>query len=459
MNENGGLKKELAWWDCSSIVLGIIIGTGIFSVFPQLIASHNISVTLILVAWASGGCVAWLGAMCYSELASVFPFAGGDYHYLRKIFQFKGKSLFSFLFAWAQVLVIRPGSIAALALIVGNETNKMFIRGASDLPGVTLFIALLSVALLTVTNSFDIKSGKRFQNIITVLKISSVIFIIVAGFVHSKPAMDVNFSPLVWEPGKGFWQGMVGFWSALVLTMWVYGGWNEAAYVAEDMKNPSKDVPKALFAGISVAVVVYVLMNLVYIRHLSPQGLAATSNPASDLMLLWFGTKGGVLMSSIIIISAMGAINGMIFTSGRMSYAISRDYSRLNKLAALHTELRTPRKALLANLAVTSLLIALSGGKTVFIENLMFYTSGVFWFFIGLVVVGLLLLRRRLAPEEIPFKVPLFPWFPLVFLAVIAGLIWGAAQFKPFETFTGMCVLALGIPLYYALNFWRKDEP
>jgi APA family basic amino acid/polyamine antiporter len=268
----------------------------------------------------------------------------------------------------------------------------------------------------------------------------------------------ISFAPLFCEPGKDFWTTMAGFWSALVLTMWVYGGWSEASHAAEEMKNPSKDIPKALFVGISVVTIIYILINITYISHFSPQGLAGTSNPASDLIFKWFGVRGGLIMSSIIIISAMGAINGLIFTGGRMSYAISKDYSRLNKLAVLHIEYRTPQKAMFANLVITALMLMFSRGKTAFIENLTFYTSGVFWYFIGLVILGLLLLRQKLPAEKIPFKVPFYPLFPLVFIVMIIGLIWGAIKFKPFESLAGICVLTLGVPLYYIINFDRKKK-
>ncbi|MBN1822735.1 MAG: amino acid permease [Endomicrobiales bacterium] len=456
-NQELCLKKELGLFDCSSIILSIIIGSGIFSVFPMLIAGHHLSVGMIILVWVFGGVFAWFGSMCYAELASIFPTAGGDYTYLRKVYSFRGESLVSFLFAWSQVFVIRPSSIAALALIVGNETNKLLEYCRHSPLGSNFTIAVFVVTILTLTNILDIKVGKKFQNLITALKVAGIIFIIGFGLMNCSNACFANFSPFFGTNGEDLFKLMAGFWSALVLTMWVYGGWNEAAYVAEETKNPSKDIPKALFSGIFLVTILYVMINIVYIGHLTPQGLSETSNPASDLMLKWFGINGSLIMSLIISISAIGAINALIFTGGRMSYAISKDFSGLSNIATLHSEYRTPRNALFANLVITAVLLVLSRGRIEYIENLTYYTSGVFWYFIGLVIISLILLRRQLPPERIPFKVPLFPFFPIMFLLIIVGLIWGAIEFKPYETLAGICILTVGIPLYYVLNF-DKDK-
>lgn len=458
MNDgNQSLRKELAWWDCSAIILGIVIGTGIFSVFPQLIANHNISLGLILLTWILGGFFAWLGAICFAELSSIFPSAGGDYTYLRNIYSFKGESLVSFLFAWTQVFVIRPSSVAILALIIGNELDKTILKSNWIPCGNVLAIALIAVFFFTLTNCMDVKTSKKLQNTITILKISSLLFIIVAGFLKIQTTHEINSPVLFAVSGKSFWESLTGLWSALVLSMWVYGGWNEAVYVAEESKNPTRDIPRSLLVAVFTVSVLYVCVNYIYICFLSPEGLSKTSNPASDLMLIWFGAKGSIIMSMLISLSAAGAINGLIFTGGRLTYAIFKDYSSFSNLTYLHPKYRTPRKAIITNSILSVILLLISYGKTQFVESLTYYTAGVFWYFIGLVIISLIVARRNLPKEKIPFKVPFYPFFPVLFLCITAALIWGSIRFKPFETLAGISILALGIPLYYLLNMNRDQ--
>jgi basic amino acid/polyamine antiporter, APA family len=240
--------------------------------------------------------------------------------------------------------------------------------------------------------------------------------------------------------------------------MWVFGGWNEAVYVAEEIKDSSRNIPKALFAGIFSVTLLYIGINFIYMQYLTPAGLAGTFSPASDLMTIWFGAKGGIIMSTIIILSAAGAINGLTMTGGRMSYAIAKDYPGLNVFSSLHPIYRTPQMALLANLALVTILLFVSRGNIGFVENLTFYTAGVFWYFFALVIVGLMLLRRSIPKENIPYKVPMYPFFPILFLLITLSLIWGSVKFKPYETLSGIAMLTIGIPLYYIL-YYSKKEP
>ena len=241
-----------------------------------------------------------------------------------------------------------------------------------------------------------------------------------------------------------------------VLTMWVYGGWNEAAYVAEEVKNPSKDIPKALFAGIFSVMILYTGINIVYLYHFSPKGLIITKNTANNLMHVWFGIKGGIIMSTIIAISAAGAVNGLIMTGGRISYAFAQNTPILKSFAKIHHKYRTPTAGLMANFILCLIILIISQGSMSFVDNLLFYTAGVHWYFFALVIISLIIFHTKINKENIPFKVPFYPYSPILFLIITGSLIWGSIQYKPFETLAGISILTIGIPIYYLLHF---DNP
>jgi APA family basic amino acid/polyamine antiporter len=451
MARTAPFKRILGAWDCANLILGVMIGIGIFSTFPALVAQHVGSSGLILLVWALGGLLAWCVGVCYAELSTIFPSSGGDYAYLRSIYSTRGESVIAFLFGWTTIFIIRPSSIAILALIFSNEMCKSFLM--TDSRAAILLIAVSLVVLLTVINALSFTIGKNFQNVYTVVKIVLLAFIIGFGLMHPNDAAVVSAPPAAVGNG-GIGSLVVGMFRALVLCMWVYGGWSEAVYVVEETRNPSQSIPRALFWGIMCVTVVYMGMQVVYLKYFSAATLGQTFNPASELMGIWFGRSGSAIMSGVIAVAAFGAINGLIITGGRFSRAIANDYPRFNRFASLHARWGTPVKALAANLTITLIMLGISMGKVAFIENLTFYTSGVFWCFFGLVVIGLLILRTHVLPQNRTpgYRSWLYTLNPIVFLVVVIGLIWGAIEFKPLETLTGICILTLGIPIYYALR-------
>ncbi|MBN1521720.1 MAG: amino acid permease [Candidatus Aureabacteria bacterium] len=453
------LKKELSWWDCSAIIVGIIIGTGIFSIFPKLIAEKNISTGMILLAWFAGGIFAWFGAMCYAELSSLFPHAGGDYTFLHKAYSLKGENLVSFLFGWSQIIVIRPASIVILALIFGKEMQIVFPNFSGMIWNPPFVFGLALLIVTTLINILGISAGKHTQNVMTVIKIGILLFLIVNGLIKSF-SMDVasNLQPFFLPENKNLWSVFPGFISAIVLVMWVYGGWNEAAYVAEEVRNPHRDIPKALFVGIFSVMILYLGINYVFIVHFSPAVMAKSYSPASDLMGMWYSEKGRVIMSSIIMISAAGAVNGLIMTGGRMIYGIAKSTESLFSLSKLHPRFKTPVMPLGVNFVLALILIVISKGDSDFVDSLGFYTAGVYWYFFALVVITLIIIRTKLTNVEIPYKVPFYPLSPIVFLIVSGILIWGAFDYKPFETLVGISLLTVGIPLYYLMHFNRPEN-
>jgi len=252
-------KRSLEWWDCSSVVAGIMLGTGIFFVFPALAASHNPSVLMILWTWSLGAIVAWTGAMCFAELATRYPHNGGEYLFLRE--GFKESRFFSsipFLFAWAQIFIVRPATLVSLAIVFGLNVMTLIQAltgwlGFNGLELVNPFLLLFSgstgiLVLLTLTNIRGIRFSATLQNILTLLKIAFVVLIIVMGLILALGLEgDTKLTPLVFPAeGRSLWEILKNTAIALIPIMWVFGGWNEAPFIAGEIRNPRKNTPRAL---------------------------------------------------------------------------------------------------------------------------------------------------------------------------------------------------------------------
>ncbi|MBN2145642.1 MAG: amino acid permease [Candidatus Aureabacteria bacterium] len=464
---NSDIKKEktMGWFDCSALIVGIMLGTGIFVVFPKLAAAQNPSVFMIILSWFMGAFIAWCGAMCFAELASIFPQNGGDYVYLREGFKMIDRDTpVSFLFAWAQIFIIRPASLVSLAIVLAMNCN-ILIRdffGASK-SMLNLFLTLISlgsIGIFTLISMRGITLSKWTQNILSILKMLCLSILLIFGFIYgagliknlkplfflSKTFENGNFIPVEGFPLSVYVKHI---WMSLIPIMWVFGGWNEAPYIAGEMKNPTINIPKGLTLGIISLSILYLLTNLVYMLHLGPEGLAQCWTPASDLMKIWFGPKGEILMASLIIISSSGAINGLIFTGGRMTISFADDFLPFRFLLRTHPRYHTPMAALLFN-AIMAFIIAFAVEcKADSIDKLLTFTSGVVWIFFAMVVVAVLIFRKRLKNKDIPFKVPFYPFTPILFLIMCMLMIWGALEYDKAKTLWGIGVLVTGIPVYY----------
>ncbi len=451
-------KKEMNWVDCASLIVGIMLGTGIFVVFPKLVAEHHPSLFMILLAWALGTLVAIAGALCYAELASIYPENGGDYVFLRETYQHNNKNAISFLFAWAQILVIRPASLISLAIVLGMNFNIVLNRFTEyyffysltqqQSQRLLTLVAISTLILFTYVSVTGLKSSKWVQNILTVIKIICILIIIGFGLYLGRH-MSANLKPLLFPSDMSFFDLFKHLGMALVPIMWVFGGWNEAPYVAGEVKDPTRQLPKALLRGLIILGLLYIVVNFVYVLHLTPQGLAGSWNFATDLMKSWFGTKGEVFLAVVLVLSAAGAINGLTMTGGRMTQALSADYPLFRPLAIMHPKYNTPVAALVFNFVITLIMAIIVQCSPNSIDKLLVFTAGVIWIFFALVVVAVFMTRKKLKPEQIPYKIPLYPLTPLVFLLMCGYMIWGAWEYKPAETLWGIAILIVGVPVYY----------
>ena len=293
---NATPKQELTLFDSTCIIIGIIIGAGIYETAPT-VAECLGSESRILGIWLLGGLLALAGSLCYAELATAIPQAGGDYVYLTRAY---GPSI-GFLFGWSQLAVVRPGDIALMAFIFARYANELFPLGGIS----QLFYAGAAVVVLTIINILGVKSGKWTQNILTVAKILGMVAIIIVGFSAPAPAPSSEIStPLT----------LGGLDLALILVMFTFGGWNEMAYVASEIKNPRRNIVRGLVAGTVAVTVLYLLMNGAFLSALGPGPMAASQAVAVDAMAKVFPAASGRAIAVLICISALGAVNGLIFT-------------------------------------------------------------------------------------------------------------------------------------------------
>ena len=414
---------------------------------------------MILFSWLVGAFVAWFGAMCYAELACIFPKNGGDYLFLREAYVHEGKTPVSFLFGWAQIFVIRPASLVSLAIVFGLNANILFTHYCRVFHHITPAPGVLN-ALLTLTTVgallfftyicvVGVKTSKQILNFMTLIKLLCLVVLIGVGLYKGKDLIS-NLDPLFLpKEHSSFFELFKNMGMALIPIMWVFGGWNEAPYIAGEIKDPIKNIPKALTVGLFGLGVLYLTLNFVYLLHLTPEGLTGSWTFASDLMRLWFGPQGELVMATVILISAAGAINGLTFTGGRMTAAFSEDFILFKPLTFVNPYYKTPASALMFNLILCLILSGIVDCKADSIDNLVNFTAPVFWIFIALVVFSVFIFRRRYPIERIPFKMPFYPVTPILFLIMCGYMLWGALDYKLNEGLCGIGILLVGVPVYY----------
>jgi APA family basic amino acid/polyamine antiporter len=428
-------RRALGPFDATMVVIGGIIGSGIF-INPYIVAQRLDTSVLVIAAWAAGGVIALAGAFAYAELGSLFPRAGGQYVYLREGWH----PLAGFLYGWALLLLIETGAIAAVAITFGHYALRLAGRG--DLAVVP--IAVAAIVLLSVINYLGVKPGSRVLNVLVVLKVAALATLIGAGALA--PAVDGWWSAArATQVSTG--ATVLAFGAALVPILFAYGGWQNANYVAEEIENPRRNLPLSLLLGTATVVVIYVLVNMVYLRALGLDGLAQTTTPASKAAAMMFGSAGDRFVTAAIAISTFGFLDLAILAPTRVYYAMAADGVFLPALARLHPRYRTPWLAILIQSA-WSCVLALTGRY----EQLLNYVVFADWIFFGLTVATLLVFRRTHPLEQRPadaFRSPGYPFLPIAFAAVSAAVVLSVVRADPGSALRGALLLGAGVPVYY----------
>ena len=427
------------------VVIGGIIGSGIF-INPYIVAQRLDSSPLVLAAWAAGGAIALAGAFSYAELGAMFPRAGGQYVYLRDAYH----PLAGFLYGWALLALIESGAIAAVAITFSNYALRLV--GRPDIAPVPLAIA--SVIILSIINVLGVKPGSRVLNVLVVLKVAALGVLIIAGWLT--PASPGWLSATREAHAIGA-QTAVSFGAALIPILFAYGGWQNANYIAEEIDNPRRNLPRSLLVGTITVVVIYVLVNMVYLRALGLEGLAATTTPASKAASGMFGPWGDRFVTAAIAISTFGFLDLAILAPTRVYYAMAADGVFIGALARLHPVYRTPWLAI-AIQSTWSCILAATGSY----ERLLNYVVFADWIFFGLTVGTVLVFRRRLADSDRPadgYRAPGYPVVQVAFVLIAAAVVLSVVWADPSSALRGALLLALGIPLFFWFRMRHRAQP
>jgi basic amino acid/polyamine antiporter, APA family len=424
------------------MVIGGIIGSGIFR-NPQIVAQRVHTPGLTLGVWVLGGCVALIGAFVYGELGARFPKAGGQYVYLRDAFG----PLTAFLYAWALLLMIATGAIAAVAVTFADYTLALAGLDA----GARMPLAVGAIVLLSAVNYLGVKPGAVTQNIFTILKLTALAALIATGAAaaaHLLPDAALLPADTTSAPASP----LLAIGAALVPVLFSYGGWQQTNFIAEEIIAPERNLPRALVIGVVGVVVVYLLANLTYLYGLGAAGLAASDAPAADTMTRLVGPAGRTVISAGIAVSTFGFLNLVILVTPRVIQAMAADGLFFPQLGRLHPRYRTPAAAIVFQ-GIWAIVLLQSGRYGDLLDYVVFGD----WIFFALSAATLFVYRareRRGEPAGRPaFRAPGHPVLPLLFIAAALYVVIGSVVSNPGNAMRGVVLLAAGIPVYL---FWAR---
>jgi APA family basic amino acid/polyamine antiporter len=429
--------RRLGLFSGSMAVIGGIVGGGIFRT-PAVVAERLGSPAAIVGAWVLGGAIALAGALCFGELGRRRPRAGGGYVYLRETWG----PLPAFLYGWALLLVIATGAIAAVAVTFADYA--LALAGLPAALGVP--VAVGAILFVSAVNYFGVRPGALLQNVFTVLKLAALAGLIAAGLAAAGVAEP-------WAAPADAPSLAAGLGAALVPILFTYGGWQQTNFIAEEIVDPERTLPRALLLGVAAVVAVYLLANLAYLRVLGPAGLAASTAPAADTLRAILGPAGGRLIAAGIAASTFGFLNLVVLVTPRVLQAMAADGLFFPRLAVLHPVHRTPAAAI-ALQAGWAIVLTLTGS----FNQLVDYVAFGDWIFFGLTVAGLFVYRgreRREGAVQPPgFRVPGYPFTPALFVGASVYVVASSVAANPRNALIGAGLLGLGVPVY---AWWARS--
>ena len=432
-DEAGQPRQTLSLVDGLVIVVGMVVGTGIFAT-PSMVAQFAGSSFSYLALWLLGGALALVGALCYAELATAFPHAGGEYHFLSRAYG-RGCAL---MFAWARCTVIQTGAIALVAFVYGDYAQGIVPLGAE---GPAIHAALI-IVIFTAINIAGTMQGKRAQQIFTTMDVAALLMLVVAGAV-------IAFSrggavPEVSASSAGG-SGALGL--AMVFVLLTYGGWNEAAYLSAELRDGKRNMVRVLALSILAITAIYFLVACAYLYVMGFEGLQKSSAIAADVMRAAFGPAGATLIALFVCGSAISTLNATIFTGARVYYALGNDLPGLKFFGIWNVRGENPANAFLLQGGIALALVVLGGFSRNGFKTMVEYTSPVFWLFMTMVAISIFIFRRREPERVFAYRVPFYPITPIIFTATCVYMLYSSLAYTGMGALFGVGALLLGTPL------------
>ncbi len=431
------LARRLGLFDATMIVMGGIIGSGIF-INPYLVARQLRTPALILGAWAIGGLVALSGGFIWAELAARRPLLGGQYAYLREAYH----PSVAFIYGWTLLLVTQTGGMAAVAV-----TFARYFLDVTHLEIADGIIAVLVLAFLTIVNCLGVRAGSTAQNLLMTLKIAAIAAIAICGIFFAgrpHPMAASTLAPL------DSWDLFKAAGAALTPIAFSYGGWQTSSFMSAELRDPRRDLTRGLLIGVLGVVIIYLTMNFVYLRVLGPEGLAGTMTPASTAMQIAIGSRGAAFTAMAIAISTLGFLSQGMLTAPRVYFAMAEDGLFFRSVGFVSKRTQVPVVAI-ALQGVLAIVIALSGRY----EQILNYVISSDFIFFGITAATLFVFRRRARTDEkVGYLVPGHPWTTGLFVASCALIVAGTVYNHPKESLIGWMIMASGIPVYL---YWRHS--
>ncbi len=427
-------KQQLKLYDALSIIVGIVIGAGIYETTPLIAKSIAQPVWLISI-WIIGGIISLVGALCYAELATTYPEEGGDYVFLTRAYGRKT----GFLFAWAGFWLVKPANIGAIAFIFARYAQQVLPLQLDGNEFIAYAVA--AIVLLTMLNINGVQTGKWIQNMLTLVKVLGLLMIVVIGLFFVVPVNETIRQESITQD--------IDIYLVMILVLFTYGGWSNISYVAAEVVEPQKNILRSLIIGICLVTLIYVAINLAFLHALGIHGMMNSQSIASDVVRLSFGEPGAMAISFLICITCLGNINGMIFTNARVYYAMGQDHQLYSWLGHWNWQLDSPVRSLTLQAIITLALVILMGANENAFERLVVFSAPLHWFFFLMVGVALFILRRKQTAIKGSYKVPFYPWLPVVFcfstgFLLFASLSYAYSQRHP-EAYVIIAIMLIGI--------------
>ena len=435
------LARKLGPLDATMIVVSGIIGSGIF-INPYLVAKDVETPFLILAVWGLGGVIAACGAFVFAELSTVVPQAGGQYAFFREAFH----PLVGFLHGWSLLLIIQSGATAAVAMTWAKYLTRLAGWPASWVTPLAIAVLLA----LVVLHSSGIKPGAIVINVITIGKTLAIAALVLGAFFIGQRS-GLTFEPLV--PPQLSHLGVVSsVFAGLVPAMFVYGGWQNANFVVEEMRDPERNLPRAILFGVAIVIAVYVTANVAYVHVLSAPVLATTQTPAAELARRVLGPWGGDALSVLVIVSTFGFLNLALMTAPRVYYAMARDGLFFGIVARVSRRTHVPIAAIVTQ-GVLAAVFALFNSY----DRLVDYAVFPDWIFYSLAGVALIVFRRTRPDAPRPYRAPLYPLLPLVFTLAGFGIVANMFVTRRANALIGSAIVMLGVPVFFVWRWWRAE--